>query len=302
MRKAGMVTVGVLMIAFAAAFLEDCDTPGGCVNQPILPGIQNENYCYPGGDVSGTITPTVPTPLAGFSSGSWGGSPSPAVAYRFGIIDAASGAYWCSFPDSLNPFFVDAADALSNAALGEAAFWYLTSNYYAVNTCGLSTTPEQWGQMQADQYVSALDLVQSCCIDMFLGDVETIDGDWLNDDPANNIQVIASFFWRLCQHHGVCNNGVYSSPGDWPRIVGTGKPYLNTSNFWLASYGPSQAQLNEQQEHFTTNPGGYYIYSWQYTDGLCYLSLNEARTLAMNAEPPIPRFDKWTNSEPNIVC
>lgn len=102
----------------------------------------------------------------------------------------------------------------------------------------------------------------------------------------------------------------------------TGAQYLEmdtstlTSAVWLASYRPTLQGLTSQQQHFTVSPGGYSIYSWQFSDdartsscvgtqppgGNCWMRSNDARNLAIQTTPPIPRFDKWTNSRPDQVC
>lgn len=272
-----------------------------------------------GGGAGNDGTGSPPNATAGFSSGTWGGSPAPNAAYRFGIVDASTASGWCTYPAALNPYFIGGVNAL-NSPRFYAAFWFLTSNKYAFNNCGLNVTPSQWGAMQASHFDQALDASGKCCFDIVVADIEVVAGDigeWKSDTQANNKDLIGSFFTTLCGVYFRCGHGAYSTQSHWIQIVGSNPGHLGTTQFWLASYGPSQSQLDTQQDYFTVSPGGYAIYSWQYTDdacssgctalippggGACYDTHINAKALADGTSPPIPRFDKWTNSRPDQAC
>ena len=88
-------------------------------------------------------------------------------------------------------------------------------------------------------------------------------------------------------------------------------------------------------QYFDWNPGGFWLYSWQYAADSCQpsdpysggpctiggwafsddhprapiaqgfdcqLTYATAELDAQTASPPIPRFDKWTNTEPESEC
>ena len=102
-------------------------------------------------------------------------------------------------------------------------------------------------------------------------------------------------------------------------------PTTGTTQIWFASYTHSQPILDGDEQLFTTDPGGFNIYSWQTSDDNCrqsvypypdcqgyayslnpgfdcYVTYSGAHSMAVAAEPPISRFDKWTNSDPEGLC
>ena len=103
----------------------------------------------------------------------------------------------------------------------------------------------------------------------------------------------------------------------------SGPPDFNTSQIWLADFTPDLATLNSDQQFFTRIPGGFAIFSWQTGDDACRQShddrcdgyaystspgfdcavtFQEAEAVAPHTDPPIPRFDKWTNTNPENEC
>jgi hypothetical protein len=154
-----------------------------------------------------------------------------------------------------------------------------------------------------------------------------------------DIDTISNFMAELCRR-GYCSNGIYTSESQWTAIVGdysgSPTPNFNTTRIWLANQGPpSIASLNTTQHYFDQSPGGFSIYSWQYASDYCqpsnarlpcssqgagwaysndspsapisqgydcHLTFSNAQYDAENASPPIPRFDKWTNTEPESLC
>ena len=243
--------------------------------------------------------------VGGFSSGSWNGSTSWSSYYNYGIVQAGgmTSSSDCSYPQDENTNFTGAASALNNAGLPVSAFLFLTSNYFSTTVCGNSTSPMQWGEIQGSLFATILGNYNGP-LTRVLADVETgLGADWTLDTQANNQQVIDGFNYELCNAFSYCSDGVYSNISDWQTIIGSNvAPYLDTSHFWLASWGPNQSQLNSQEDYFTTSPGGYSIFSWQYATSACQISYSSAQTEASNASPQIPQFDKWTNTNPALVC
>lgn len=182
----------------------------------------------------------------------------------------------CSYPQDENGDFVGAANALNNAGLPVSAFYLLTSNYFSTTVCGNSTSPEQWGEIQGSYFGSILGAYGGP-LARVLGDVETGTGeDWSGDSMANNQEVIYGFNYELCTAYNYCSDGVYANLNDWESVITTSDPYLYTNHFWLASWGPSQSQLNSQEDFFTTSPGGYSIFSWQYATDNCQMTYGTA--------------------------
>ena len=245
-------------------------------------------------------------PTGGFSSGSWNGTPQWNSAYHYGIIDAGGSKVSadCSWPGNEDSDYAAGTNALNNAGVPVYGFWFLTSNYFSTHYCGNNTTPTAWGADQATFFYETYIYSGAPWVGRVLADVETGFGaDWTHDTPANNQAVIYAFNHTLCFTYNYCADGIYSSRYDWEQVVGQNvDPYEYTSHFWLASYDPSQTNLNQQEDYFTNSPGGYVIFSWQYTDDSCYMTYSSADTEATNASPAIPQFDKWTNSQPNVVC
>jgi hypothetical protein len=299
------------------------------------------HFCYLGSQ----LPPGMST--GGFSSGSWNGTPDPNPAYHYGIVDASIGptgtVTLCSWPSALSPSFAGGEQTLlASGAPYLQAFWFLTSVAYARNVCSNATvTPADWGKRQADWFVDAMDsLPANVKQDIWttFADIEIVSDDiaqWGSAPTADNQAVISSFFAELSAQEGSCAcgglPGIYTGPSNWWDIIGIhntdpSQPYLGAPWLWMSSWGADQTHLDQQDQWFTNSPGGYYIWSWQYTDTscdpsnpndtcsgsttegpggsatYCWMTYDQAQMEAIQASPPIPAFDKWTNSAPDQVC
>jgi hypothetical protein len=258
----------------------------------------------------------------GFSSGSWSGSPAfNAASYKFGIIDASTGVIseLCSYSTATDDDFPGAAQAVYDGGAKVHAFWFLTSNYVATNTCSLNLTPYQWGNQQAQWFLTYIaNSGYTGTVSQLFGDVERVSdaaacaGDlagWLCDTPNNNGQVIKGFQDAITFVRGSGRNGIYSSVGEWPQVTnGANDSSVGTKNVWMASMCASQQQLDDQTQYFAGL--GYRIFSWQYVINdnfipgcaTCQLKYAEAERQAKDSSFYVPRWDVWTNSRPDIVC
>ncbi len=295
--------------------LQPCNgAPGydGCISDPSLPPV--------------TIIQPPLTSIGGFSSGSWYGNnppsgytaqPLPSALYHYGIIDASAGPCspgicppngikLCGGAETFALSFPGGATTLLHAGLPINAFWFITSLAYAHDVCSLNTDSVSWGTQQADWFAFAINSlpvdVRVDVSSLFI-DLESANGDpgeW-QIDKADNVPVINAFFGRLCSSYSYCSAGVYAGADDFVSITGTPAPSaLGASQVWMASFGPTKAELEQEEKTFTD--AGYQIYSWQYTDDNCELPYDTAASDSDQAMPAIPKFDKWTNSTPDVVC
>lgn len=260
--------------------------------------------------LAGSTVPASASAVGGFSAGSWSGSPAPSSSYSYGILESGGeftgSSNDCTYPNDKNTTFGPGIIALNKDGDVVNAFMFLTSWYWwQHNGCtGDITSAGDWGLTQADYFIDALNASgYGGIINRVFSDDETgLGSDWTKDSSSNNIEVILNFNDRLCGTYSLCNLGIYTGYYMWPTIVGSSDPNVGTNYVWLASYGPSQTEINTQEDWFTVSPGGYYMYSWQYANDSCQMTYSSAQTEANNASPAIPKFDKWTNSQPNVVC
>ena len=304
------------------ALLSACSSGSTCTASVSEAGGVTESYIAYVADYSSTAPPpniqaTSNTVLVawtsatgGFSAGSWDGTPSPASAYHYGIVDAGGGftgsSADCSYPSDADTSFSGALSALQKDNMPAYGFMFVTSWYWYQHNCsgGSITSAAGWGEAQAQYFDEALTASgYTGTLNRIFADVETgIGADWQDDTKADNQAVIYGFNYQLCTQYGLCSRGIYSGRYAWPLIVGTGDPNVDTSHFWLAAWDPTQSNLNKFEDYFTTSPGGYTISSWQYGTTACTMTYAAAQTEANDASPWIPRFDMWTNSHPNVVC
>lgn len=262
-------------------------------------------------------------PQAGFSSGSWSGTPHFNKShYEFGIIGAGedTASELCSGPSS--DYLEDGVEALVDSNAKAHVFWFLISHYTAAELCGYGGTPAQWGQLQAQRFIDAVDAhglsssilymigdveyaedVAGCAADptgcCFVAEISDAAG-WLCDSQSDNRTVIREFQETLDEEYDSILHGVYTNPGHWPDITG-GATAAQTGavEVGMANYDPSQGILNTNAEYFRNK--GFFIWGWQYTDS-CDMSYSEAEDLLHAASVDISRWDMWTNSSPNTVC
>ena len=304
------------------ALLSACSSGSTCTASVSEAGGVTESYIAYVADYSSTAPPpniqatsnTVSvvwaSAIGGFSAGSWDGTPSPASAYHYGIVDAGGGftgrSADCSYPSDADTSFSGALSALQKDNMPAYGFMFLTSWYWYQHNCsgGSITSAEGWGEAQAQYFDEVLTASgYTGTLNRIFADVETeIGADWQDDTHADNQAVIYGFNQELCNNYNLCSRGIYSGYYSWPLIVGSGDPNVGTAHFWLAAWDPTQSNLNKFEDYFTTSPGGYTISSWQYGTTACTMTYAAAQTEANDASPWIPRFDMWTNSHPNVVC
>jgi len=85
---------------------------------------------------------------AGWSSGSWSGSPTESYLYAAqGLIQATGES--CTQGGSVDSTFPGGAGATLNTGRALLPFAFLTSLYWAQANCGYGGTAAQWGGLQA---------------------------------------------------------------------------------------------------------------------------------------------------------
>lgn len=289
----------------------DSTAYGGCISSPGVPPV--------------TIVQPPLTSIGGFSSGSWWGThpptgdaaqQPPSALYHYGIVDASNGPAptipLCGGGLTFSPSFKGGATTLYDGGLPVEAFWYITSIAYARDICNLNVSDATWGQQQASWFVLAIDSLPTVVQDdvgaLFI-DLESANGDpgeWLTPPRSDNVAVVTAFFSTLCGTYALCSDGMYTGYYDFQSILGAASSAtLGIDQAWISSFGPPLSQDNppglDQQEQEFTNVG-YSIYSWQYASDICEMTYSAAANDSDQAIPPIPRFDKWTNSHPEVVC
>ncbi len=267
------------------------------------------------------------------------GQQLPNTAYDFGLVGADGGSY-CT--GSTNPHLLHAVQTIAAPGSGAyyGIFWFLTGVDWAKVNCGYTQSAAQWGIDQANHFLSVLSAMDQSLTPAQQADMGPAIADvegwlptagatwWWKGNQSGNRDTILNFISTLAAR-GYLNNAIYTGIGQWPDIVGpytsTSIPNVGTTQIWLADYTYDLATLNGDQQFFTTSPGGFSIYSWQTSDDSCqqsvypypncqgyaysanpgydcYVTFSEAQAMAAAAAPPIPRFDKWTNSNPETLC
>jgi hypothetical protein len=247
----------------------------------------------------------------------------------------------CNVSTALNPNFVGGANAVANhGAQPVPTFWFLLSYHFGYYTCGSRQGAYGWGQQQAQNYLGAIYVYDisgfTGTVSTLMGDVEHVNGTdcatddagWACDNVGSSTDVIRGFEDYLNSHPiDSSSTGVYSSISNWQTITLSyshlGDPAhtsdVDTSWMWFASWGADQTHLNNQATSF--NSWGFNLYSWQYACGesndqcqcspqgctYCQLTWQQAQNeeVSLLVNPPglwVDYFDKWTNSQPNIVC
>jgi len=160
----------------------------------------------------------------------------------------------------------------------------------------------------ASRFISAIG--NTCPLPGGFADVEVVN----SNDPAmwgaatesnqvNNNLVIQGFEDYVAQH-AVCKFllGVYSNTSSWESITGSASPSdVDASWFWLSHFGATLPALSSDKTEIE-NTFQMDVFSWQYATDACEDGIFFIQALLRAADASVGRIDKWTSTDPSIVC